>query len=144
MKSLTGSKSSESAVSPATDTVTSVDALRTDPFSVPVTVTVVAPAASETICGASDSVTSVDALASSVSVNVAGDTVRPETFVVPLTDSVSAPSATSSSAGSSVNCAVPVSERSGIVNSNGVTGSKSAAVAVAPVTDNRITVTSGR
>ena len=49
------------AVPLSTDTATRVSLLRVAPLSVPVTVTVVSPAPSETLIGSSESVTLVDA-----------------------------------------------------------------------------------
>ena len=69
------------AVPLSTDTVTDVALVCAPPSSVPVTVTVVEPAPSETLVGSTDSVTFVDAVSLSVMVSVAKSTFR--SFVLP-------------------------------------------------------------
>ena len=134
MKSLTVAKSVPAVAVPlSTDTVTGVALVRAPPSSVPVTVTVVEPAPSETLVGPTDSVTFVDAVSLSVIVSVAESTVRSE---LPSTVSVSAPSATLSSVGLRLKVRVPTVAPAGMVSGKLLTAVKSApAVAVPPATD---------
>ena len=96
----------ESAVAP-TDTVTVVASVRAPPSSVPVTVTGVPPAFSDTDLRLTDSSTSVDALSSSAIVSSVPLTLRPETVVLPITETFSPPSPNVSLVTVSVNVAVP-------------------------------------
>ena len=84
-----------------------VASVRAPPSSVPVTVTGVPPAFSDTDRRLTDSSTSVDALSSSVILSSVPLTLRPETVVLPATEIVSSPSPSVSLVSVSVNVAVP-------------------------------------
>ena len=135
VKSLTVAKSVPDVAVPLyTDTVTGVALADAPPFRVPVTVTVVEPAPSETLVRSTDKVTLVEAVSLSVIVSVAESTLKP--FALPLTVSDSELSAMLSSVGIKAKVCVPSVWFAGMVSVKSLTVAKSVpAVAVPPLTD---------
>ena len=138
VKLLTVSKSVPAVAVPlSTDTVTAVALVDAPPSRVPVTVTVVEPAPSETLVGSTERVTFVDIVSLSLIVRVAESTFSP--FAVPLTVSVSAPSAMSSSVGINAKVCVPSVWLAGMVSVKLLTVSKSAPAMAVPLSTDTVT-----
>ena len=101
------------AVSPATETLTTVAAVWAPAFSIAVTVTVCWPPCSVTSSGSRLSSIPVEAVSSSARVSFAPSTVRP--VAVPLTCRVSSPSAMPSLTGVSEKVPVALGWFAGMV-----------------------------
>ena len=125
------------AVPLPTDTVTDVSVVLAAPSSLPVTVTVVEPAPSETAVGFTESVTLLDAVSSSVIVIVAESTASP--VALPMTNSVSSLSSTSSFVGTRLNVAVPRVSLAGMVSVKSETVAKSVPAMAVPLSTYTVT-----